>query len=65
MGHITDWQDELAPHYEMAQRMLGSTGHDLDGPAEETMRRTAESMGAGSTFRRTPVGCGSAPRISV
>lgn len=55
-GHITDWQDELAPHYAMAQRMLGSTGHELDGPAEEAMRRTAEAMGVGSTFRRTPVG---------
>lgn len=55
-GDITDWQDELAPHYDVAQSMLGVVTNPCDGPAEEVMRQSAEDMGVPQTFRKTPVG---------
>ena len=54
---ITDWSAELAPYYEQAKRMLGGVEENpCDGPVEALMRETAESMGVGHTFRKTPVG---------
>ncbi len=55
-GHVTDWQDELAPHYAQASRMLGVVTNPCDGPVEQVMREAAEDLGVGHTFRRTPVG---------
>jgi cholesterol oxidase len=55
-GHITDWQEELAPFYDQAQRMLGVTPNPLITPADEAMRRVAERMGVGDTWHVTPVG---------
>ena len=55
-GHITDWKAELAPHYATAQRMLGVVTNPCDGPVEKLMRDTAEELGVGASFRKTPVG---------
>ncbi|GAA4396489.1 GMC family oxidoreductase [Fodinibacter luteus] len=55
-GDITDWQAELAPHYDTASRMLGVVTNPCDGPVERVMRQTAEDLGVGDTFRKTPVG---------
>ncbi|GAB2696104.1 GMC oxidoreductase [Thalassiella azotivora] len=55
-GRITDWQDELAPHYDQAQRMLGVVRNRCEGLAEQVMRDVAEDLGVASTWRRTPVG---------
>jgi len=55
-AHIADWQAELAPHYETASRMLGVLTNPCDGPVEQIMRQTAEDLGVGGTFTRTPVG---------
>jgi cholesterol oxidase len=55
-GHITDWQDELEPFYDQAQRMLGVTPNPLITPADVAMRRVAERMGVGDTWHVTPVG---------
>lgn len=55
-GHITDWQAELAPHYVEASRMLGVVTNPVDGPVEQLMKRTADALGVGHTFRKTPVG---------
>jgi cholesterol oxidase len=55
-GHITDWQDELAEHYDTAETMLGVVVNEVEGPVEEVMRQAAEDMGVGHTFRKTPVG---------
>ncbi|MEV4002350.1 GMC family oxidoreductase [Actinomadura sp. NPDC049753] len=55
-GHITDWQDELAPFYDQARRMLGVTVNPLVTPADEAMKRVADRMGVGGTFHPTPVG---------
>ena len=55
-AEIADWQAELAPHYETASRMLGAVTNPCDGPVEEIMRQTADDLGVGDTFTRTPVG---------
>jgi cholesterol oxidase len=55
-AQITDWQAELAPHYATAQRMLGVVTNPCDGPVEQVMRETAEDLGVGASFRKTPVG---------
>ncbi|MBP2704806.1 GMC family oxidoreductase [Microbispora sp. RL4-1S] len=54
--HITDWKAELAPYYDQAKRMLGVTENPTVTPADEIMRRVAERMGVGGTFRLAPVG---------
>jgi len=55
-AHIADWRSELAPHYETASRMLGVVTNPCDGPVEQIMRQTADDLGVGKTFRKTPVG---------
>ncbi len=55
-GHITDWQAELAPHYETASRMLGVVVNACQGPVERAMRLAAEDLGVAESFRHTPVG---------
>lgn len=53
---IADWAGELAPHYDQAERMLGVVTYDRMTPPDEAMRRVAERMGVGTSFRLTPVG---------
>ncbi|MEY9876737.1 cholesterol oxidase [Streptacidiphilus sp. MAP12-33] len=53
---ITDWEQELAPCYAQAQRMLGVRTNPTVTEADEYLRATAESMGVGRSFRLTPVG---------
>ena len=53
---ITDWQAELAPHYETASRMLGRVTNPCDGPVEQIMAQTADDLGVGDTLTKTPVG---------
>jgi cholesterol oxidase len=55
-AHITDWREELAPHYEQAKRMLGVVTYPGDTPSDREMRRLAEQFGVAHTFRKTPVG---------
>jgi cholesterol oxidase len=54
-GHITDWEDELAPHFDQARRMLGV--HDLpaESPADGVLRSVARHFGVEETFTLTPV----------
>ncbi|RAJ82837.1 cholesterol oxidase [Streptomyces sp. PsTaAH-137] len=53
---ITDWQSELAPYYDQARRMLGVRTNPTTTEADELLRAAARRMGAGDTFRLTPVG---------
>ncbi|WP_370894400.1 GMC oxidoreductase [Janibacter sp. GXQ6167] len=53
---ITDWSVELAPHYALAQTMLGVVTNPCEGPVEQVMREAAADMGVAETFRKTPVG---------
>ncbi|SUD48994.1 Cholesterol oxidase [Nocardia otitidiscaviarum] len=55
-AHITDWRDELAPHYDQAKRMLGVTVNPATTPTDRVLREVAEEMGVGDTYRSTPVG---------
>ncbi|WP_067715285.1 GMC oxidoreductase [Nocardia yamanashiensis] len=55
-GHITDWKDELAPHYDQAKRMLGVTVNPATTPTDRVLREVAEELGVAGTYQRTPVG---------
>lgn len=55
-AHITDWQDELAPYYDQAKRMLGVTEVPFLTEPDRIMRDIAHEMGVGETFHSTPVG---------
>ena len=55
-SHITDWQEELAPFYDQAKRMLGVVTNPSVTPADEVMRAVAEEMGVAGTLVPTPVG---------
>ncbi len=55
-GGLTDWQAELAPHYDQAERMLGVVTNPTMTPADEAVRQVADRMGRAGTFHRTPVG---------
>ncbi|YAL84700.1 GMC oxidoreductase [Dermacoccaceae bacterium W4C1] len=55
--HITDWDGELSPHYDVASRMLGVVDQNpCDGPVERLMADVAADLGVAHTFRKTPVG---------
>jgi cholesterol oxidase len=53
---IADWEAELAPHYDEAQRMLGVTMNPYDDPADQLLRELGEELGVGDTYKKTPVG---------
>ncbi len=55
-AHITDWRDELMPHYEQAKRMLGVVKNPTFTDADRIIKEVAEDMGVGDTFVPTPVG---------
>jgi cholesterol oxidase len=53
---ITDWKDELAPHYDQAKRMLGVVVNPTMTDADRVMKKVAHDMGVGDTFHAAPVG---------
>lgn len=53
---ITDWQAELAEHYDQATRMLGVVPNPCDGPVEQVMARAAADLGVAHTVQVAPVG---------
>jgi cholesterol oxidase len=53
---ITDWQAELAPHYDQATRMLGVVENPTTTPADVVMQKVAGDMGVAHTYHPTPVG---------
>ncbi|MFC4032909.1 GMC oxidoreductase [Streptomyces polygonati] len=55
-GRITDWQEELAPYYDQARRMLGVRLNPTLTPSDVHLKAAAERMGAGDTFHLAPVG---------
>ena len=54
--HITDWQQELAPFYDQAQRMLGVRLNPTITPSDVHLKAAAEKMGVGDSFHTAPVG---------
>ncbi|HEX4865536.1 MAG TPA: FAD-dependent oxidoreductase, partial [Acidimicrobiales bacterium] len=53
---LADWERELAPHYDEAERMLGVVTYDQDTPADLLLKEYAESLGLGGTYAKTRVG---------
>ncbi|MFD0145806.1 MULTISPECIES: GMC oxidoreductase [unclassified Streptomyces] len=53
---ITDWQEELAPYYDQARRMLGVRLNPTMTPSDVHLKATAQAMGIGDTFHMAPVG---------
>ncbi|MFF1306924.1 GMC oxidoreductase [Streptomyces sp. NPDC058307] len=53
---ITDWQEELAPYYDQARRMLGVRLNPTMTPSDVHLKAAAERMGVGDTFHMAPVG---------
>lgn len=53
---MADWQTELAPHYETAQRMLGVTDVTADDFADQMLKTYAEEIGVEDTYRKARVG---------
>ncbi len=50
------WEEELAPHFETARRMLGVTENQALLEGEHTLQRVSERMNSGATFHATEVG---------
>ena len=44
---ITDWEDELTPYYQQAQKMLGVVENPTMTPADVYSKKVAEEMGVG------------------
>ncbi|GAA3165530.1 GMC family oxidoreductase N-terminal domain-containing protein [Streptomyces ramulosus] len=55
-GHLTDWQEELAPYYDQAKRMLGVRLNPTTTPSDVHLKEAAERMGVGDSFHLAPVG---------
>ncbi|HEX2131497.1 MAG TPA: GMC family oxidoreductase [Actinophytocola sp.] len=55
-AHITDWEAELAPHYDQASAMFGVVTNPTTTPADEVMRKVAADLGVPRTYHPTPVG---------
>ncbi|MBK8900608.1 MAG: GMC family oxidoreductase [Anaerolineaceae bacterium] len=52
---LADWQNELAPHFRTANRMLGVRENPLFWPADYRLQEIANEIGQGHTFKPTPV----------
>ncbi|MFE3189815.1 FAD-dependent oxidoreductase [Nocardia sp. NPDC059240] len=55
-SHLGDWDAELAPHYDTAERMLGVTSLPEDSPADTLLREYAAEHGFADTYARSRVG---------
>ena len=52
---VADWESELTPWYDQAERMLGVTTYPTTTAADALFARVAERMGVAGTVRRAPV----------
>ncbi|HHJ50360.1 MAG TPA: GMC family oxidoreductase [Phaeodactylibacter sp.] len=55
-AHFKDWKAALEPHYRTARRMLGSATNPWLHEEDELLRKTAEQMGRGGSFRPVEAG---------
>ena len=53
---LEDWEAELRPHYETAERMLGVADYEGMTAADELLKEYGEQIGVGDTFSHTRVG---------
>ena len=54
-GIVPDWDSELAPHYNKAERMLGVAQNPKLWKADHVLLDIAEQLGQAHTFKPTPV----------
>jgi cholesterol oxidase len=54
--HLQDWKSILAPHYDIAEHMLGVTANPRQWAADAILKEIATEMGVQSTFQPTQVG---------
>ena len=54
-GHITDWESELAPHFDQARRMLGVHSIPKESASDGVLRSVADHFGVSESFALTPV----------
>jgi cholesterol oxidase len=52
---LADWEAELEPHYQTANRMLGVTENPMFWPADHLLHDIARELGRERTFKPTPV----------
>lgn len=50
-SHFKDWKRVLAPYFERARFMLGSTQYPKDHAEDEVLRQVAEEMGHGNSYK--------------
>ena len=55
-GQLADWENELAPHYATAKRMLGATPNPLVTRGDHVMKEIAKDIGREEHFHPTEVG---------
>jgi cholesterol oxidase len=53
---LADWDRELEPHYDTAERILGVADYEGMTPADELLKEYGEEIGVGDTFQHTRVG---------
>jgi cholesterol oxidase len=53
---LADWKDELEPHYQTAERMLGSTSSPVFKDSDLALQKLAKQIGREQYFAATPVG---------
>ena len=53
---IADWQQLLAPYFDQAERMLGVETNPFFSPSDAAVKKVAERMGKGDSFKMTPLG---------
>ena len=54
-GEVTDWESELAPFYDQAERMLGVEDNPTETNSDRVIKEVAEHFGVEDSFRPTPV----------
>jgi cholesterol oxidase len=55
-GDLGNWEADLQPHYDAAERMLGVADYPLEGPADLLLKEYGEEIGVGDTYKQTRVG---------
>jgi cholesterol oxidase len=53
---MCDWQKELTPYYDQAERMLGVETNTFMSPADIELKKAADQMGYGDSFQMAPLG---------
>jgi cholesterol oxidase len=54
-AHLADWEQELAPHYQTARRMLGAAPTTFLSPSDKLLKDLAEERGTPEAFEKPHV----------